>query len=93
LLSRKGSQTLSIFINDNSDGTHGFYFEGQENFKTQAVLDADKLQDSLTQVRKALRRVAWGSADAWQEKWVYRYNSPGEPGFFTADLIALAIRG
>lgn len=91
-LSRMASQTLSIFINDNSDGTHGFYFEGQQNVKTQAVLDADRLQDSLTQARKTLRTVAWGKPDSWKPDSVYLYDSQDEDRM-KADLIALAIRG
>lgn len=92
-LSRMGTQKLSLFINDNADGTHGFYFEGEEGVKTQAWLDGQALQDSLTQVRKALRRVAWGSDDLWQPPAEYRYGRAGESSFFTSDLIALAVRG
>jgi hypothetical protein len=92
-LSRMGRQTLSVFINDNPDGTHGFYFEGEQQFKTQASLDGQLLEDSLNQVRKALRRVAWGSSEPWQPSFKYRYGAPGEPGKFAKDLIALAIRG
>jgi hypothetical protein len=92
-LLRMRPQTLSIFVNDNPDGTHGFYFEGEQKLKTQASLDGQTLQDRLTQTRKALRRVAWGTDAQWQESTPYRYASPGEPDFFTSDLIDLAIRG
>lgn len=91
-LARMTPQTLSIFINDNSSDGHGFYFEG-EQLKTQSAPDGQQLQDSLTQTRKALRRVAWGSADPFQPSFAYRYAAPGEPSFFASDLIALAIRG
>lgn len=91
-LSRMAPQTLSIFVNDNPNDTHGFYFEG-EQLKTQSLPDGQQLQDSLTQTRKALRRVAWGSSDPWQPSFAYRYSSPGESSFFAGDLIALAIRG
>jgi hypothetical protein len=85
-------QTLSVFINENSPDTHGFYFEGDQ-LKTQSIPDGQQLQDALDQTRKSLRRVAWGSADPYQPSFSYRYASNGEPPFFANDLIALAIRG
>jgi hypothetical protein len=92
-LLRMAPQTLSVFINDNPGDAHGFYFEGEQQLKTQSLPDGQQLQDSLTQTRKTLRRVAWGSADPWQPAFAYRYASSGEPDFFTTDLIAMAIRG
>jgi hypothetical protein len=92
-LERMGANTLSVFVNENGDGGHSFYFEGEEDVKTQASLDGETLQDSLTQVRKTLRTVAWGFPDPWQKSFQYRYGSGGEPDFFASDLIDMAIRG
>jgi hypothetical protein len=93
-LSRMAPQTLSVFINDNPGDTHGFYFEGEQQLKTQSLPDGQQLQDSLNQTRETLRSIAWGSPKPFESSsFAYRYSSPGEPDFFTRDLIALAIRG
>jgi hypothetical protein len=92
-LSRMTPQTLNVFTNSNAEGTHGFYFEGKGELKTQATIPEGTLQDSLTQVRKTLRNVAWGSTEVWQKGWPYRYDAPGEAKFFQDDLKDLARRG
>jgi hypothetical protein len=92
-LKRLGPQTLSLFINENAGGTHGFFFEGADSFKAEASLDAAALQDVVTQARKALRRVAWGTDQPWQEGNPYLYASRRDIATFTADLIQLAVRG
>jgi hypothetical protein len=92
-LTRMGSNTLSIFINQNPEGTHGFYFEGEQQTKTQATLDGQLLQDLITQARQALRKVAWDSPGPWDDSLPYRYAGPSAPPSFEQDLINLAIRG
>jgi hypothetical protein len=60
-------QRLSIMLNDNGNGTHGFRFLGEEELKGDATLDADELQSLLDIVRSELRLVSWGKEKEWDD--------------------------
>lgn len=65
---------LSVFINDNGDGTHGFRFFGDGGaVKQDASLDAYLVQDAISRVRQQLRRTCWGRSDEYQESFDFRY--------------------
>ena len=87
---------LSVLLNDNGDGTHGFRFWGEHNIKGDAVIDAPQLQDLLDRARSAYRLAAWNSEDEWQPEWElerYVYLSPPEPQRLGHDLIRMARAG
>ena len=92
---RLGEQQLSVLINANGDGTHGFFFHGGTDFRSVASLDAPALQDIITQVRKRFRMIAWGTDQPWRSKELdrYRYATKPNRAEFERDLEALAIRG
>jgi hypothetical protein len=61
-------QRLSIMLNNNGNGTHGFRFLGEEDLKGDATLDADELQSLLDIVRNELRLVSWGKEEEWDDR-------------------------
>ena len=91
-LQRLGTHRLSIFINEARDGTHDFYFLGEQEFKSQSSVPASALQDLVEMARGALRQAAWGDRDPWAEGKRYRYGDPdAEP--LAPDLARLALNG
>ncbi|WBB82201.1 hypothetical protein O7606_13025 [Micromonospora sp. WMMD882] len=91
-LSRLADLDLSIFVNDNGPGTHGFRFLGAGGeIKQDTALDAQALQDLVTTARRTLRRISWGSDDEYRRGLTFRYDrTPPDP---TEDLIDLACTG
>jgi hypothetical protein len=73
----KEPHLLSLMMNDNGNGKHGFRFfgnDGAERFKDDAQIDGQALSHFLYQARAALRRVSWGNEDEWDGKTgSYRY--------------------
>ncbi len=88
-----GRNRLSLMLNQNDDGTHGFRFFGEREFKNDASLSEDALQDLIKKARGALRKAAWGDEDDYRTGKVYRYGGRINEKRLTADLIRLAIRG
>ncbi|MGV9990813.1 hypothetical protein [Streptomyces sp. NPDC003374] len=84
--------TLSVFVNDNGDGTHAFRFWGDGDVKGQAVLGEGALQSHIDHARGALRRVSWGDSGADTCGPPFRYDA-GPPHDWTEDLIDLACSG
>jgi hypothetical protein len=91
---------LSIMLNDNGDGTHGLRFWGEgdgsatgQEFKADATISGQKLEDLINQARGALRKVSWGDEEQWQERKSYLYKGPRNFDRLKADLIALAKKG
>ena len=89
---------LSVLLNDNGDGTHGFRFWGEHNIKGDAVIDGQQFQDLLDRARSAYRLAAWNSEDEWQPEWEqelerYVYLSPPRPQRLGDDLIRMARAG
>lgn len=91
-LDHLSSHRLSLMLNDNGDGTHGFRFFGADQFKSDANFDGQELQDLIQQARGALRLAAWGDEGIWQRQ-TYRYSGPLDLPRLTGDLIRFAVRG
>jgi hypothetical protein len=89
-------RALSLMINDNGNGTHGFRFFGGSEFKHDATLTGESLGQALEQVRSALRLSSWATATeptrADFETLAYRYASPG-PTTLAEDLVTMARSG
>ncbi|WP_072314923.1 hypothetical protein [Agrococcus sp. Marseille-P2731] len=87
---------LSVMINDNGHGTHGFRFFGGTDFKQEASIGGAALEQLLEQTRGMLRRVTWGDrAEPSLEEFETlhdRYATP-DPARLAEDLIALARTG
>lgn len=88
--------SLSVLINDNGAGTHGFRFFGGAGFKQDLVLGGDDLRQQLEQTRAMLREVSWGSREepTAEEfgRLQDRYATPDRERL-ADDLIALARTG
>ena len=71
---------LSLMVNDNGNGTHGFRFfgdDGTETFKDDAQIDGPEIGGFLTEARQAMHKVSWGNVDPWDpaKPLAYRYQS------------------
>lgn len=88
--------TLSVFVNDNGNGTHGFRFLGDggaaTDIKADVVLDAVQLQNLVEYARRMLRMVAWRHQEEWRPGIAFRYDGRREPDL-DADLVLLARAG
>ena len=87
--------SLSIMLNSNGDGSHGFSFMGAGDFQKDSVsIPGQKLQDLITQARDAYALVAWGAKNPW-DRQNYRYDQPREKNIvqIRSDFIRLAVRG
>lgn len=62
---------LSLMLNNDGDGTHGFYIYGtdsQVKFKNDAVhFNEGELEGMIEQARGTLRIASWDHAEDWQE--------------------------
>ena len=83
---------LSLMINENTDGTHGFRFFGKDEFKNDATLDGLEVQGIINLARSALRKTAWGDENDFSNQ-SYRYTGPPDLNRLRDDIISLAIRG
>ena len=85
--------TLSVFMNDNGNGTHGFRFFGDGGgIKADTVLREGALQNAIELARNALAKAAWGKPEKWREGFTFRYDGRREAGL-ADDLINLAKTG
>jgi hypothetical protein len=86
---------LSILLNDDGAGTHGFRFVGENDFVADAHIDGATLVGLIDYARGALRRVAWGSTAPWrsadQDPYCYARKPPAAQ--CAADLVLLARHG
>ncbi len=92
--------SLSLMINDNGNGTHGFRFfgaTGQELLKGDASFSGQELQNLIEQGRGALRQAAWGEKGEWNPQWkveerykYFRVKDGDWKGRLRADLVVLA---
>ncbi|HEX5724793.1 MAG TPA: C25 family cysteine peptidase [Longimicrobiaceae bacterium] len=93
-VARLSPHRLSLLMNSNGDGSHSFFFAGEQEFRSQATLDGQALQDLLDETRKALRRAAWGSEASWTGGEGYRYaDGKLDRERLRADLVSLALKG
>ncbi len=88
-----GQNRLSLMLNDNGNGTHGFRFFGEKEFKNDAALGEGTLSDLIEKARGAMRKAAWGDEEGFAEGKAYRYGGRPNPKRLTADLVRFAIRG
>jgi hypothetical protein len=94
ILEGMGTNTLSMMLNDNGNGTHGFRFFGQNNFKNDATLTEGALKNLIEMARGGLRKVAWGDEEEFKSGKEYRYaDGTLNEERLRSDLITLAIRG
>ena len=87
-----GQNVLSVMLNDNGNGTHGFRFFGENEFKNDAAMDEGELADLIQSARGALRKAAWGDENKYNGQ-PYRYHGPFNLDRLTDDLVRFAIRG
>jgi hypothetical protein len=71
---------LSLMVNDNGDGKHGFRFfgdDGTERFKDDAQIDGPEIKGFLDEARQAMHRVSWGKVEPWDpdNPVAYRYET------------------
>ena len=88
-----GQTRLSLMLNDNGNGTHGFRFFGEKEFKNDAALGEGELSDLIAKARGAMRQAAWGDEEDFAAGKVYRYGGRPNPKRLTDDLVRFAIRG
>lgn len=86
---------LSLMLNENGNGSHGFRFFGEGDFQSNTTLSESTLQDLINKARQALRTITWGDDQPYNPKknphQTYRYQT----GKITlnqlqADIIRLA---
>lgn len=86
---------LSIFLNANRDGTHGFRFKGEKGLTGDAVVGEAALRTLLERARETYRLVGWNSSQEWQREWDverYAYRRPSIERL-TTDLVRMAKAG
>jgi hypothetical protein len=89
-----GTNKLSVMLNDNGNGTHGFRFFGEGNFKNESTLTAGVLENAIDIVRQGLRKVAWGDEEEYVTGKTYRYADGAlNEERLRSDLATLALRG
>jgi hypothetical protein len=94
-LAQLGEHRLSVLVNRNDDGTHGFYFHGASGeWETNSGVSftGEELQEYIEAMREALRLAAWGDGGPWNRQ-PYRYADGSDPARLTGDLIRMCIRG
>lgn len=83
---------LSVMLNRNADGSHGFSFVGADDYKSEASFGELELQDHVRRTRGALRQAAWGDEESWEKQKRYLYEDV-DLARLRRDLITLAKRG
>ena len=90
------ARTLSLLVNDNGNGTHGFRFFAGREFKHDTILTGVALGASLEQARAGLRLASWATPDEPTRQefaaLAYRYEHP-TPDVLAEDLTTLARSG
>ena len=84
---------LSMLLNDNGDGTHGFRFLGEQDLKGDVSIDAMRLQDLAERARRTYRHAGWDSNEEWTPGTAYVYRDPPGPQRLGEDLISMARAG
>lgn len=83
---------LSVLVNESGDGSHDFYFLGEDEFKSQASFDGQELQNLIIRARASLKRAAWGDPGDWAEGKSYRYDD-FDLQRLEVDLVRFALAG
>jgi hypothetical protein len=84
---------MSLMLNDNGNGTHGFRFFGEKEFKNDATFDGQELQNLIEQARDALRKASWGDIEPWRKEKDYLYARNHDLARLKNDLVSFAIWG
>ncbi|MFL5542073.1 MAG: hypothetical protein ACJ8J0_24010 [Longimicrobiaceae bacterium] len=91
---------LSLMVNRNEDGTHGFFFkgkdedEGAEPFTGTGVVGELEVQARIERARKSMRKAAWGNEDHWAKGAADRYQDGAvNLARLRDDLLSLAVAG
>ena len=90
-LQRIPEYSLSLLLNQSDDGTHSLTVKTKQ-FSDAATFDPVELETLVGRARRALRKTAWDSEDAWQEGVAYRYLEPS-PDKLARDLVTLGVWG
>ena len=88
-----GQNRLSIMLNNNGTGTHGFRFFGEGEVQNDATLGEGSLQNLVETARGVMRQAAWGRKTAYQPGDQYRYTTGFNERRLLNDLISFASRG
>ncbi|MCP4422327.1 MAG: hypothetical protein GY805_37440 [Chloroflexi bacterium] len=88
-----GQNSLSIMINDDGNGSHGFRFMGGEAYKNNATLAAGAIAQLQSWTRGALRKAAWGDDKEYEPGKKYQYGGKPDLKKLRSDLISMAING
>lgn len=84
---------LSLMLNDNDSGTHGFRYFGENEFKQDLTLGEGELNTLIKMARGVLRRASWGDEEDYSEGNIYRYHGVRDLNQLQRDLILFAQRG
>ncbi|HYJ78543.1 MAG TPA: hypothetical protein VEW03_02980, partial [Longimicrobiaceae bacterium] len=85
---------LSLMVNRNQDGSHGFFFKGEQEFRSTAAVAELKVQGMIERARKSMRKASWKSEAEWTKGTPYRYQDGAlDPGRLRDDLLSLAVAG
>ncbi|VAW33028.1 hypothetical protein MNBD_CHLOROFLEXI01-4191, partial [hydrothermal vent metagenome] len=88
-----GTNILSIMVNDNGNGSHGFRFMGGKAYKNDATLTAGAITQLQAWTRGALRKAAWGDEEPYKEGKKYQYGDKLDLKKLQTDLLSMARNG
>ncbi|MCA9972545.1 MAG: hypothetical protein KC425_20125 [Anaerolineales bacterium] len=95
-LQAMGETKLSVMLNDNGNGTHGFRLFGEHDFKQDVAVGEGEVATYVNLARGAMRKAAWGDEAEFEEAKVklYRYaDGKQDMAQLRLDLIRFAQRG
>lgn len=84
---------LSLLVNDDGNGSHGFRLFGQNEFVGSATLTESQIRTLINTSRQELRRAAWGDKEPFQPGKKFYYSDNLDLPRLSIDLIRLALRG
>ncbi len=88
---------VSLFVNDNGDGSHSFMFHGADRYSSAATIPEGAIEGNVAKARAALRKTTYGSDAEYDPDTVklddFKYR--GRPPWpdLEKDLIRLALWG
>lgn len=88
-----GESLLSVMINSNGNGSHGFRFMGSKEFKNDATLTAGAIGQLQDWTRGALRKAAWGDDEEYKAGKKYQYGDKLDMAKLKSDLLSMTING
>lgn len=91
-LKNMGENKLSLMINNDGDGTHGFRLYGQDDYVGNVSLTEHTIKKLIDTSRQELRRCAWGNPNPYKPGNKYLYSTPSLDQL-KFDLIRMAMRG